>query len=99
MNQERMMEVLRAPLVSEKSTVVADAHNQVVFEVAGDATKPEIRKAVEALFKVKVTNVTTLKMKGKTKRFRGRPGQRSAWKKAYVSLADGEELDFLGGIE
>lgn len=99
MNQERLLQVLRAPLVSEKSTVVSDANNQVVFEVATDAAKPEIKAAVESLFKVKVTGVTTLNVKGKTKRFRGRPGKRSGWKKAYVSLAEGEELDFLGGLE
>lgn len=97
MNQERLLQVLRAPHVSEKSTVVADANNQVVFEVASDATKPEIKAAVENLFKVKVVGVTTLNVKGKTKRFRGRPGKRGGWKKAYVSLAEGEELDFLGG--
>lgn len=99
MNQERLLQVLRAPHVSEKSTVVADTDNQVVFEVAPDAAKHEIKAAVESLFKVKVTGVTTLNVKGKTKRFRGRPGRRSGWKKAYVSLAEGEELDFLGGIE
>lgn len=98
MNQERLLQVLRAPHVSEKSTVVADANNQVVFEVARDAAKHEIKAAVESLFKVKVTGVTTLNVKGKTKRFRGRPGKRAGWKKAYVSLAEGEELDFLGGV-
>lgn len=97
MNQERLLQVLRAPHVSEKSTIVADANNQVVFEVARDAAKHEIKAAVESLFKVKVTGVTTLNVKGKTKRFRGRPGKRAGWKKAYVSLAEGEELDFLGG--
>lgn len=98
-NQERLMQVLRAPLISEKSTIVSDESNQVVFEVARDANKAEVKKAVETLFKVKVTNVTTLNVKGKTKRFRGQAGKRAAWKKAYVSLAKGEELDFLGGIE
>lgn len=99
MSQERLMQVLRAPLVSEKSTIVADAHNQVVFEVLADATKAEVKQAVESLFKVKVTGVTTLNVKGKSKRFRGRPGKRAGWKKAYVSLAEGEELDFLSGAE
>ncbi|MDT0636141.1 50S ribosomal protein L23 [Spectribacter hydrogenoxidans] len=99
MNQERIYEVLRAPHVSEKSSVQADAHNQVVFQVAVDATKTEIKTAVERLFKVQVEGVTTLNVKGKTKRFRGQPGKRAAWKKAYVSLAAGQELDFLSGVE
>ncbi|MAA74381.1 MAG: 50S ribosomal protein L23 [Salinisphaeraceae bacterium] len=95
--QERLLQVLRSPHISEKSTVLADEANQVVFEVAVDATKPEIKQAVEELFKVKVTGVTTLNVKGKTKRFRGRVGKRAGWKKAYVSLAEGQEIDFLGG--
>ncbi|MEQ8798902.1 MAG: 50S ribosomal protein L23 [Salinisphaeraceae bacterium] len=99
MNQERIYEVLRAPHVSEKSSVQADAHNQVVFQVAVDATKTEIKTAVEKLFKVQVEGVTTLNVKGKTKRFRGQSGKRAAWKKAYVSLAAGQELDFLSGVE
>lgn len=99
MNQERILQVLRAPHISEKATITADERNQVVFEVAGDATKPEIKKAVENLFKVKVTDVTTLNVKAKAKRMRGRMGYRSGWKKAYVSLAKGEEIDFLGGAE
>lgn len=98
-NRERLMEVLRVPLISEKSTNVSEQSNQVVFEVARDATKPEVKAAVEQLFKVKVVGVTTLNVKGKTKRFRGQTGKRSGWKKAYVSLAKGEELDFLSGIE
>lgn len=97
--RERLLDVLRAPLISEKSTNVSDQSNQVVFEVARDATKPEVKQAVESLFKVKVNAVTTLNVKGKVKRFRGRPGRRAGWKKAYVSLAEGEELDFLGGID
>lgn len=97
--RERLLQVLRSPMISEKSTNVSEQHNQVVFEVARNATKPEVKEAVESLFKVKVTGVTTLNVKGKIKRFRGRPGKRSGWKKAYVSLAKGEELDFLGGIE
>lgn len=98
-NRERLMEVLRVPLISEKSTNVSEQSNQVVFEVARDATKPEVKAAVEQLFKVKVIGVTTLNVKGKTKRFRGQAGKRNGWKKAYVSLAKGEELDFLSGIE
>jgi large subunit ribosomal protein L23 len=99
MNRERLLQVLRAPHVSEKSSLATDKDNQVVFVVAPDAAKDEIKAAVESLFKVKVTGVTTLNVKGKTKRFRGRPGKRRGWKKAYVSLAEGEELDFLGGLE
>ena len=99
MNAERIMQVLRAPHISEKATVIADERNQVVFKVASDASKPEIKKAVETMFKVKVTDVTTLNVKAKAKRMRGRVGYRSGWKKAYVSLAKGEEIDFLGGAE
>lgn len=99
MNQERVLQVLRAPRVSEKSTVVGDAHNQTVFEVARNASKAEIKQAVETLFKVKVTGVTTLNVKGKRKMFRGRAGHRPAWKKAYVSVAKGEAIDFMGGLE
>jgi len=99
MNQERIMTVLRAPHISEKATVIADERNQVVFKVASDATKPEIKRAVEVMFKVKVTNVATMNVKAKAKRMRGRLGYRSGWKKAYVSLAKGEEIDFLGAAE
>lgn len=99
MNAERIMQVLRVPHISEKATVVADERNQVVFKVASDASKTEIKKAVETMFKVKVTDVTTLNVKAKAKRMRGRVGYRSGWKKAYVSLAKGEEIDFLGGAE
>lgn len=95
--QERLLQILRAPHVSEKSTNLGEDANQVVFQVVSDATKPEIKQAVEELFKVKVTGVTTLNVKGKVKRFRGRAGKRAGWKKAYVSLAEGEELDFLDG--
>lgn len=95
MNQERIFQILRAPHVSEKSTVVGDAHNQVVFEVAKTASKPEIATAVATLFNVKVEGVSTVNVKPKLKRFRGRPGVRSGWKKAYVTLAAGEEIDFL----
>ena len=96
-SQERMHEVIRAPLVTEKSTL-ASQYNQVAFRVAIDATKPEIRAAVETLFKVKVTAVNTLKNKGKTKRFRGRIGRRPDTKKAYVTLAEGHSIDVTTGI-
>lgn len=97
MNQERVMQVLLAPHVSEKTTLAADQHNQYVFRVAVDASKPEIRKAVETLFEVKVDKVQVLNNKGKTKRFGQRMGRRKDWKKAYVTLKSGQEIDFLGG--
>jgi len=97
MNQERIFQILQAPHVSEKASVVGDVHNQVVFEVAKNASKPEIAAAVASLFGVKVEGVTTTNVKPKQKRFRGRPGTRSGWKKAYVTLADGEEINFLDG--
>lgn len=85
------------PIMSEKTTAVS-AHNQVVFEVHGDATKPQIRGAVETLFKVKVVAVNTQIRKGKTKNFRGRPGLRPDIKLAYVTLADGQSIDVATGI-
>lgn len=97
MNQERMFEVLRAQHMSEKSNNVGESNNQIVFRVASNATKAEIKTAVATLFSVRVENVTTLNVKPKTKRFRGQAGKRKGWKKAYVTLADGEEIDFLDG--
>lgn len=97
MNQERVMQVLLAPHVSEKTTIAADQNNQYVFRVAVDASKPEIRKAVETLFEVQVDKVQVLNNKGKTKRFGQRMGRRKDWKKAYVTLKSGQEIDFLGG--
>jgi large subunit ribosomal protein L23 len=94
---ERIYEVIRAPLITEKATLLSEK-NQFVFKVANDATKPEIKAAVEALFKVKVTGVNTLITKGKTKRFKGRPGVRSDVKKAFVTLAAGESIDFTTGL-
>jgi large subunit ribosomal protein L23 len=94
---ERMYEVVRAPLITEKATLLSEK-NQFVFKVAPDATKPEIKAAIEALFKVKVTGVNTLITKGKTKRFKGRPGVRSDVKKAFVTLAEGESIDFTNGL-
>ena len=96
MNQERIYKVLLGPHVSEKATVLADAKNQIVFKVDTSANKLEIKKAVEQLFKVKVKAVSTLNVKGKTKRFGRTMGRRSDWKKAYVTLAEGSDLDFLG---
>lgn len=96
MNQERLLKILLAPHVSEKSTRVGDAHNQIVFRVATDASKLEIKSAVETLFNVKVDSVTVLNVRGKNKRFGARPGRRSNWKKAYVRLEAGQDIDFLG---
>ena len=97
MNQERLMQVLLAPQISEKATYVADKHNQVIFRVASDATKPEIKAAVELLFKVEVGAVQVTNVKGKVKRFKGAVGRRKGWKKAYVSLKPGQELNFVEG--
>ncbi|GAB2937306.1 50S ribosomal protein L23 [Aquaspirillum soli] len=94
MNQERLMQVILAPVISEKSTRVADQDQQVVFKVVKDATKPEIKAAVELLFKVEVEGVQVLNVKGKVKRFGRFTGRRSDWKKAYVSLKPGQEIDF-----
>jgi large subunit ribosomal protein L23 len=94
MNQERLLKILLAPHVSEKSNRVAERHNQVVFKVARNATKPEIKGAVELLFKVKVKGVTVANVKGKRKRFGAILGRRSDWKKAYVALEAGHEIDF-----
>ena len=96
MNEARLMKVLLAPHVSEKSATVADTSNQVVFRVIKDATKPEIKGAVELLFDVKVQSVTVANVKGKTKRFGAARGRRSDWKKAHVTLKNGYEIDFLG---
>ena len=94
---ERAFEVLRAPIVTEKSTRGSE-FSQVTFEVPLDATKPEIKQAVEGLFKVKVKAVNTVTVKGKSKVFRGRPGVRSDWKKAIVSLVEGHKIDVTTGL-
>ena len=96
MNQNRMLQVLLSPHVSEKSALAADAGNQYVFRVATGATKPEIRKAVESAFDVKVDAVRVLNVKGKAKRFGSRMGKRSDWRKAYVRLQAGQEIEFAG---
>ena len=95
---EHLMNVVLAPIVSEKSTLVADKHEQVVFRVADAASKPEIKAAVELLFKVKVESVQVLNVKGKQKRFGRHMGKRRSWKKAYVCLAPGQEINF-GALE
>jgi large subunit ribosomal protein L23 len=97
MSKERLMQVLLGPHVSEKSTRLADAHHQVVFKVRRDAHKDEIRRAVEMLFDVKVSGVTVLNQRGKRKRFAAGRGARSDWKKAYVQLAPGFDINFMGG--
>lgn len=97
MNQQRLMQVLLAPQISEKATYVADKHEQVIFRVATDATKPEIKAAVELLFKVEVESVQVANVKGKVKRFKGAVGRRKGWKKAFVSLKAGQEINFVEG--
>jgi large subunit ribosomal protein L23 len=93
MSREAMYELVRTPVITEKATMLTE-RNQVVFRVAIGASKPEIKAAVETLFRVKVMGVNTLVQKGKAKRFKGRPGQRSDVKKAYVRLAQGQSIDF-----
>ena len=97
MNKLAMYDVVLAPVVTEKSTRVSE-HNQIVFKVRMEATKPEIKAAVEGLFNVKVTAVNTLVQKGKMKRFKGRVGFRSDVKKAIVTLAEGQSIDVTTGI-
>jgi len=99
MNQERLMKILLSPHISEKSSIVADQNNQIVLKVATDASKPEIKQAVELLFDVKVDRVQVSNVKGKTKRFGAKMGRRSDWKKAYITLQEGQQIDFLGGAE
>jgi large subunit ribosomal protein L23 len=93
----RHYDVVLSPHITEKSTMLSD-HNAVVFKVAGTASKPEIKAAVEALFNVSVTNVNTIVTKGKTKRWKGQPYKRSDVKKAIVTLADGQSIDVTTGI-
>ena len=95
-SESRLAQVLIAPIVSEKATMAAEKHNQVLFKVMRDATKPEIKAAVELMFKVTVDSVQTVQHKGKTKRFGKSTGRRDHIKKAYVCLAAGQELNFSG---
>lgn len=97
MTDPRLYDIIRSPVITEKSTTAAE-RNQVVFNVARDATKPQIKKAVEELFKVKVTSVNTLVRKGKVKRFRGIVGRQSDVKKAVVTLAEGHSIDVTTGL-
>jgi large subunit ribosomal protein L23 len=96
MNEERLLKVLVAPHVSEKATLLADAANQHVFKVTTDATRGEIKAAVEKLFEVQVSSVRVVNMKGKRKRFGRFDGRRSNWKKAYVTLAEGQDIAVAG---
>lgn len=93
-SQERLMKVLLAPQISEKATYVAEKNEQVIFRVATDATKPEIKAAVEMMFKVSVDSVQVARVKGKVKRVGRHIGRRNDWKKAYVCLAAGQEINF-----
>lgn len=97
--QARLMQVILAPVISEKSTYVADKNRQVVFRVASRATKPEIKAAVEFMFKVQVQSVTVSNVRGKQKRFGQYVGRRNHWKKAYVCLKPGQEINFAEQAE
>lgn len=97
MNQERLLQVILAPQITEKATHVADKHQQIAFKVRTDASKPEIKAAVELVFKVEVQGVTVANVKGKTKRAGRVMGRRKDWKKAYVSLKPGQEINFAAG--
>jgi len=99
MNQERVFKVLVGPHISEKASVLADGKSQFVFKVAVDATKLEIKKAVESLFSVKVDEVRTVNVQGKTKRTARGLGKRNDWKKAYIALQPGQDLDFTSSAE
>jgi large subunit ribosomal protein L23 len=97
LSQARTYDLVREPVITEKATMASE-HNQVVFRVPLEASKPEIRKAVEQLFSVKVKAVNTLRQKGKAKRFRGIQGRRSDAKKAYVTLEEGHSIDVTTGV-
>jgi len=99
MKGERLYSVLLAPVVSEKSTRIAEEHNQVAFRVMQDATKEEVKSAVELLFKVQVESVRILNRKGKEKKFGRTPGRRQDQRKAYVSLREGQEINFAEGVK
>ena len=98
-NQERLTQVLLAPVVSEKSTFIGEKRNQYVFHVASNATKPEIKAAVELMFKTQVKSVSIVNVRGKEKRFGRFMGRRNHWKKAYVALQAGQEINFAEGGE
>lgn len=99
MNQARLYSIILGPHISEKATIMAETRNQVAFKVINDATKTEVKEAVEKLFKVSVTGLQILNVKGKTKRTaRGGIRKKSNWKKAYVQLAQGQEIDFATAV-
>ena len=95
-NTERPYQIILKPVISEKSTTAADNHRQITFQVLPDATKAEIKQAVEMLFEVKVRDVQVANVRGKVKRFGRTPGKRNNWKKAYVRLHEGQDIDFHG---
>jgi large subunit ribosomal protein L23 len=97
MKEERLLQVILAPVISEKATMLADKREQIIFRVATTATKPEVKAAVELLFKVQVKAVNLLNVKGKSKRFGRFNGSRAGWKKAFVCLQPGQELNFAAG--
>ena len=97
LRQERMYQIIRAPIITEKTTIISE-HNQVTFKVPLEVTKPEIKAAVEGLFEVKVKAVNTIIQKGKVKRFRGHLGKQSDFKKAIVTLVDGDSIDITTGV-
>ncbi len=97
LTREQMYDLVRSPVITEKSTMGSE-HNQVTFRVPLTANKREVKAAIEGLFQVKVTAVNTIRVKGKLKRFRGTPGQRSDYKKAIVTLAEGSKIDVTTGI-
>ncbi len=95
-SQDRLLQVVLAPQITEKATFIADKHQQIVFKVRTDATKPEVKAAIELVFKVEVDSVNLANVKGKTKRAGRIMGRRKDWKKAYVSLKPGQEINFAG---
>ncbi len=97
LTREQMYDLVQAPIITEKATFISE-YNQVTFRVPLDADKRSVKAAVEGLFQVKVTAVNTIRVKGKTKRFRGRPGRRSDYKKAIVTLAKGDKIDITTGV-
>ncbi len=97
MNQTRLMQIVKSPLVSEKSAGAADSANQFTFRVVTDASKPEIKRAVELMFDVEVVQVRVMNVKGKAKRFGRTLGKRNDWRKAMVRLKPGQDIDFAGG--
>ncbi len=98
-SQENLLQVLLAPQVSEKATWVADKHNQIIFRVAAGATRQQVKAAVESLFKVRVLGVQVANVKGKEKRFGGMIGRRGGWKKAFVRLEAGQDLNLSGELK